>query len=117
MRMKNFHIPVLFVILSFGLFGCGAKEATVFTSSKWQEKIDTIENDEKIGLLLGKYDYLDGNSPVDTNDDREDLETKLEVCLKRAAGTRRPSIHVLPSDSIKQHLSQNYGLQTQLQLS
>lgn len=110
MRINNIHIAGLFLIFPLVLFGCGAKEATVFTSSEWQEEIDTIGSDEKIGLLLGKSYYLDGKSAADKNDEREDIETKLEKCLKRSAGTRRPPIHVLPTDSIKQHLSQDYGL-------
>lgn len=110
MSINKIHMSGFLLIFSFVLFGCGAKEATVFTSSEWQEEIDTIGSDEKIGLLLGKYDYLDGNSPADKNDEREDIETKLEKCLKRSAGTRRPPIHILPTDSIKQRLSQDYGL-------
>lgn len=109
MNIKNIYIAVLLVICSVVFLGCGAKEPIVSSKLTGQEEISALSSDEAIGFILGRYHFYDGYSHVDTEKKRDDLETKLERCLKKSAGQRRPPIKVLSTETIKNHLDQDYG--------
>jgi hypothetical protein len=108
MKIKSIYITAALLSVLLITAGCGAKDASVFKSEKNKE-IAEIGEDEAVGLILGKYDFFNSFSKLDTSQKREALELRLERCLEKAAKQSRPHIKVVSASTIKKQIAHDYG--------
>ena len=76
MKIKSIYITATLFSVLLITVGCGAKDASVFKSEK-NKGIPAIGEDEAVGLILGKYDFFNSFSKLDTAQKREALENVL----------------------------------------